>query len=890
MSDAAPPIAAQPTSAGLSSAAASRLLLSDGPNSLPPPRRRHPVLQLAQQMVHAFAVMLWVAAALSLVAGMPTLAIAIVAVIVINGVFAFVQEYRADRAAERLGGMMPSQALVRRDGVGVLVDATELVVGDVVVLEAGDRVPADLAILGEATLGIDASLLTGESRAVRPGTGESLYAGTFVVLGHGWATVTATGPRTRLAGVDRATRDAAPPPSPLAVQLRRVVRTIGLVAVGVGVAFFGVSVLLGRPLTDGLLLAIGVCVALVPEGLLPTVTLSLARAAQQMARQHALVRRLESVETLGATTFICTDKTGTLTQNAMAVVRVWTPSGWVDIDGSGYAPTAAVLGDPVARAAAATALDSASRCSPDSRAARHEDRWTAVGDPMEVAVHVARDRLGADPAADPETLRHSPFDPALRRASATDVDGTHLVGAPDVILPLCGRGATPEAAAAVELLTGQGLRVLAVARGAADPADRAFPTSPALGVGPELLAVLALQDPPRPDVAEAIARCRVAGIKIAMVTGDHPATARAVAAEVGLLGQAGIVLRASELPADDTALAAILERDGVVVARVEPEDKLRIARVLQEAGHVVAMTGDGVNDGPALRRADIGVAMGASGTDVARQAADIVLLDDHFGTIVSAVELGRATFANVRRFLTYHLTDNVAELAPFVAWALSGGQIPLGLTVLQILALDIGTDLLPALALGGEPADRRTMSGPVRSRSLIDRRLVFRAFGVLGPAEAIASLGAYLAVLALGGWSFGETASPALLALASGSLFAAIVLAQLANAFACRSETRWIGAVGFAGNRLLQISVIVEVALLFVFLAVPPLPSLLGAAMPDLLGWALALLAVPMLWGADAAQKYHRSRRSPAAGAVPPRSPSRDTSHGTPARSSGARR
>ena len=292
-----------------------------------------------------------------------------------------------------------------------------------------------------------------------------------------------------------------------------------------------------------------------------------------------------------------------------------------------------------------------------------------------------------------------------------------------------------------------------------------------------------------------------------------------------------------------------------MIARATPEDKLRIARALRARGHVVAMTGDGVNDGPALREADIGIAMGASGTDVAREAADLVLLDDHFATIVTAVEYGRATFANIRRFLTYHLTDNVAELAPFLLWGLTGGSVPLALGVLQILALDIGTDLLPALALGAEPPSRSALSGPARTGRLIDARVLGRAFGLLGPTEAAVQLGVFLTVLVAGGWSWGEPAGAALLAAASGTAFTVVVLGQLANAFACRSEHRPVGRWSLRGNRLLLGAVLSELALLAVFLTVPGIANVLGHAVPPALGWALGLLVVPAVLLVDAATK-----------------------------------
>ncbi|TNC24821.1 cation-translocating P-type ATPase [Amycolatopsis alkalitolerans] len=840
---------------GLSAAEAATRLRRDGPNTLPAPRRKNPLLVLAAQLVHFFALMLWVAAGLALLGGMPALAVAIVVVVVLNGVFSFAQEYRADRAADRLRDLLPVRATVRRDGHPAEVDAGVLVAGDVLLLEAGDRVCADATMTG-GRLAVDESMLTGESDPVRPEAGAGIYAGTYVVEGHATAVVTATGPRSRLAGIAVVTAAAKRPRSPLNTQLQRVVRIIAVITVTVGAVFFAVSMVLGRPLSDSALFAIGVTVALVPSGLLPTVTLSLARAAQRMAGRNALVRHLESVESLGATTFICTDKTGTLTRNEMSVVEVWTAEGLVTVTGEGYQPTGRLDGTPGALRAVAALADSAARCSPDSRAVHKNGRWLPVGDPMEVALHVLATRAGAGPG--PAPVSRHPFDPRRRRSSVADADGLHVTGASDSVLPRC-RTVPAGATGAVEEMSNRGLRVIAVAH---RPGVSTVDDPDEVERDLDLLGLVGLEDPPRPDVADAIAACRAAGIRLAMVTGDHPGTAAAIAAEVGLLGPHRIVVAGKDLPGEDGALGELLDQDGVVVARVAPEEKLRIARVLQARGHIVAMTGDGVNDGPALRTADIGVAMGASGTDVAREAADLVLLDDHFGTIVSAVELGRATFANIRRFLTYHLTDNVAELAPFVVWALLAGNFPLAIGVLQVLALDIGTDLLPALALGAEPPNPRTMRGAARTGPLLDRRVLGRAFGVLGPAEAVVSMAVFTAILLLGGWHWGDTPSAALLATASGTAFTAIVLGQLANAFACRSEARWVGRVGVRGNSLLLYSVGFELAMLMAFLFVPALSHLLGGTAPSALGWLLAFAAVPVVWLADTVQKAVRAQLS----------------------------
>ncbi|WP_306875725.1 cation-translocating P-type ATPase [Streptosporangium brasiliense] len=828
-----------PVRSGLTSAEAARRLAGGGANMLPTGRRVSAAMLLLREMVHFFALMLWVAAGLAVLAGMPQLALAIVVVVVLNGAFAFVQEYRADKAGQRLRELIPAEVRVVRDGRRMMVHAADLVVGDIVLLEAGDRISADLGLVEVHALAVNESMLTGESVPTRPHEGTAVFAGTFVVEGEAVAVVAATGPRTRLAGVAALTRSATRPPSPLARQLGRVVKVVAVIAVGVGAMFFTLALMLGMAPSAGFLFALGVTVALVPEGLLPTVTLSLARAAQRMAARKALVRRLEAVETLGSTTFICADKTGTLTRNEMTVVQVWTPAGVLDL----------------ARPVSAAEIMRSAVLSSTGRLVYTNGRWKPVGDPMEVALHALALRAGS--SEDAAVTRRFPFDSARRRASAIADGVLHVKGAPDSVLPLCT--ATGEAEQALEDMSRHGLRVLAVAR-------RTAPAGATMAEAERdltLLGLVGLEDPPREDVAEAIERCRLAGIKLAMITGDHPGTARAIAEKVGLLGPEGTVVIGAELPGTDDALGALVDRDGVVIARVTPEDKLRIARALRGRGHVVAMTGDGVNDGPALREADIGVAMGASGTDVAREAADLVLLDDHFGTIVTAVELGRATYANIRRFLTYHLTDNVAELTPFAVWALSGGTIPLALTVLQVLALDIGTDLLPALALGAEPPNPQTMHGPARAGSLVDRRLVHRVFGILGPAEAVMEMAGFGAVLALGGWVFGAEPSPELLAAASGTAFAAVVLGQLANAFACRSETSWVGRLRWAGNPLLLWAVAIEIVILLVFLGIPPLTGLLGGSFPPPAGWALAALAVPAVVAADTLHKAIQARSSP---------------------------
>ncbi|MEX1008645.1 MAG: HAD-IC family P-type ATPase, partial [Acidimicrobiia bacterium] len=515
---------------GLTAGDAAARLAIDGPNLLPVPRRSPAWRRLAAEMVHFFALLFWVAGALAFIAGLPQLGVAVFVVIVLNGLFAFVQEQRAEHAAERLRDLLPRRATVVRDGAPLEIAADALVVGDVVLLAEGDRISADLRLDAVHALAVDTSSLTGESVPAHPAVGDAVHAGCFVVEGEASATVVATGARTRLAGIASLTSAQRPAPTPLHRELTRVSRLIGAVAVAVGVVFFGLALLVGTRASDGFLFAVGVTVAVVPEGLLPTVTLSLAIGAQHMANRRALVRHLEAVETLGSTTFICTDKTGTLTRNEMTVVEVWMPTGRAVIQGSGYEPVAEVRCVPLGvhealREVARIGL----RCS-SGHVVEEDGRWVPRGDPMEAALDALAHRVGIHRATDlraaPETRRF-PFDTRRRCMSVVAGDCVLVKGAPDAVFPLCS--AVPIGAAdALHALASRGLRVLAMASRSVDPGD--VPASPdAAERNLTLVGLVALEDPPRRGAADAMAACRHAGIRVAMVTGDHPATARAIA-------------------------------------------------------------------------------------------------------------------------------------------------------------------------------------------------------------------------------------------------------------------------------------------------------------------------------------------------------------------------
>ncbi|MGZ4409210.1 MAG: cation-translocating P-type ATPase [Gaiellaceae bacterium] len=857
----------------MTSEEARRRLTQVGANAIAEAKRAGSLRLLLGNLVHLFALLLWTGAGLAWVAGMPELAGAIVVVIVVNAVFAFVQEFRAERAVAALRALLPSRVHVRRDGLVAEVDSESVVPGDVLLLAAGDRICADADLVAQRQLRVDESTLTGESYPVEPE--RSVFTGTYVTAGTAEATVTATGMRTRFGRIAELTQETRRERSPLERELDRVTRLVAGLSVGIGTVFFLAAGALGMSIGNRFVFSIGVMVALVPEGLLPTVTLSLALATQRMARRNALVRRLSSVETLGETTVICTDKTGTLTQNEMTVRRLWTPAGVVEVEGAGYEPfgrfrLAGAIVDPRSHS---ELLRAGLLCN-DARLVHAERGWSIIGDPTEAALVVVAEKGGLrheQETAHLPRLEEIPFSSERKRMTTIHLDGQERVayvkGAVEVILALTTlstgeRTRIVDAAAAMER---DALRVLALAR-------RVLPetaaTADEIECELELLGLVGMIDPPRPEVREAIRRCREAGIRIVMVTGDSGITAEAIAREIGLADGNAHVINGSELTAiDDRELGDRLAGRNVIFARIDPEQKLRLAKLLRSSGEVVAMTGDGVNDAPALKEADIGIAMGRNGTEVAKEAADLILLDDNFASVVAAVEEGRAVYDNIRRFAGYHFCSNVGELIPFLVWGVTGGAIPLPLVVMQVLAIDLGTDMLPAIALGTENAEPGTMNRPPRPRKerLLNGSTLARVFGWIGPFEGLAAISGFLFVYWLAGWRpWAPLAdSGPLYVQATAMTYAAIVMSQVGAGLAWRTNRRSIAEVGLLSNRFLLVGIAVEVALIALLTETPGLQSVFH--MRPLAGWAwlFLLLWPPIVLGAEEIRKGFIRRRPP---------------------------
>ncbi len=822
--------------------------------------------KLIKHFMHPQAGILVLAAFLAFVGQDLVLGLVIITLTLANAFFSFWREYRAEKAIEKLQDVLPAYAHILRNGKDEHIPAIDTVPGDILILEEGDNIPADARVIEEYGLRTNNSTLTGEAIPARKIAEESyqkgiseleqpnlIFAGTSVASGTGRAIVYGTGMLTQFGRIAHLTQSIEEEPSPFQKELRQVTKVITFVAFGIGAIVFtvGYTTDIGLGLNKLLLFTLGIIVATIPEGLPATLTLSLAAAVQRLALKGVLAKKLSIVETLGTVSVICTDKSGTLTQNQMTVRNIWVARQYVKLSGVGYEPTGKFSPSPTNQPweePLLTLLETASCCN-NARLnppTTEHLTWTSLGDQTEAAMKVAALKAQINEKALGilyPRVHEIPFD-ARRKRMTTIHRGMHeefafVKGAPREVLQLCtglqmGDAVIPldyalraEIMAANDEFARNALRVLAVARRSLTTKSGPYPVE-SIERDLTFLGLIAMMDPPRPEVETAIKTCRQAGIRIVMITGDYGLTAESLARRVGMLSTPNprIITGAELDEMSDIELQKALESE-VLLARMAPEHKMRLVSAFQARGDVVAVTGDGVNDAPALRKADVGVAMGVVGTDVAKEAADIILTNDNFGAIVSAIEEGRGIYNNIRKFITYIFSSNIPEIMPFVVTA-SFTQIPLALKVRQIIAIDLGTDLFPALALGMEKPEPDLMLHPPRPRGtrLIDNNLLARSFLWLGMIEAILCyIGFFSVYLFSGNWdalhlpipplpypgflSLSVT-EPVARGMAITIFHAGVVLAQVGNAFACRSEKLRNTRLGWGSNRYLILAVLAE--------------------------------------------------------------------------------
>ena len=845
---------------GLTHTEAQARLKRCGPNELRVRKDTPEIVKFLRGFKNFFAILLIAGGCLALLAeyldpwqGNIYIAYALFGVVVLNTAFTYFQEHQSEKIMESFQRMLPSMVVVLRDNATVQVDAKELVPGDMIFLSEGDRVPADCRLIEANRLTVDLSSLTGESEPqvhhpeksheILLQSRNMLFSGSLVQSGDGKALVCRTGMATEIGNIVELTKETGEVETPIRKELKHFIKIISGIAIVLGVSFFLVSVAIGRSELASLIFAIGIIVANVPEGLLPTVTLALTMASKRMARKNALIKNLESVETLGSTTVICSDKTGTLTQNRLTV-------NTVVLGGESFAAADQRLAQRPAR-------DEACRIMALCNNA-HETDEGYVGDATEGALlRYAHQSKSRDAFAGYNRIAEEPFSSITKRmitlCALPDSDDleAYLKGAPEVVLDMCDRVCLDG-----EVLPLNDERRSHVIDGYRDLASRgerglalAFRPVPSADIptdGYVFVAIIGMLDPPRPEVADAISRCHSAGIRVVMLTGDYGLTAETIGRQIGLIRQHGMVVQGDELAAmsDDQLAQVLTEQPELIFARISPSQKLRIVRAFQAQDEVVTVTGDGVNDAPALKNADMGVAMGLKGTEVAKEASNMVLMDDNFATIVAAVEEGRTIFDNIKKFIAYILTSNVPEILPFIAYVLL--DIPLPLTVVLILAIDLGTDILPALGLGAEKPETDVMHKPPRKRSerLLTRNLLGMSYGIVGVIQAAAGFFTYFVILYSGSWQWGDqlASSDPLYSTAITGFFASIIICQVADVIICRTRRQSLLTVGFLSNKLVLLGIAAELSLLGLIAYVPAFNTFFGTA--PLEAWHL-LLSVP---------------------------------------------
>jgi len=848
----------QSTPTGLTGAEAAQRLAEHGPNELQATHRISPWTILFEQFRNVLIVILLVATALSAFLGHGIEAIAIAVIVLFACLLGFVQEYRAERATEALRQMAAPTATALRDREEIEIPARALVPGDVVLLRAGDKIPADVRLIEAVNLQIEEAALTGESVPVEKyatpltdgdvalGDRKNMaYAGTAATYGRARAVVVATGMRTEFGKIAQMLQTVEAGRTPLQENLDKVGHVLAWAAFVVVAAIVGAGLLRGQPFIEMLIFGIALAVAVVPEALPAVVTISLAIGVQRMVKRHALMRRLPAVETLGSTTVICSDKTGTLTKDEMTVRKIFTAGQVLDVSGAGYEPHGQFVRDgfAVEPSGPLTSLLRAAALASDAHVVHSEadGRWDVKGDPTEGALVVVAAKAGlhkTDLDSQFPRVSEIPFTSETKRMTTLHSEPEAVVayakGAPEVILDSCIRYMTADGdtpldaegrkivAEAVRRMAGEALRVLAVA-------SKPHATLENAEYDMTFLGLVGMIDPPRPEAKAAIETCGQAGIKPVMITGDHPLTAQAVARELGLL-KTGRVVTGAELEAMSEDEFEREVENIEVYARVSPAHKLGVVTALQKNGHIVAMTGDGVNDAPALKKADIGIAMGITGTDVSKEAAAMTLTDDNFASIVAAVEEGRGIFGNIKKYLMYLLSSNIGEIVLMAGATLLG--LPLPLTAVQILYVNLATDGLPALALAVDPPECDLMRRrPRNPRAGIFTRPVVTLMVAGGLWSAGVNLGLFV-------WALNSGRS---IAEAITMTFVSLVLIQFFKAYNFRSDRLSVLNQPFA-NRWLNVAIIQGVVLLVIIVYAPVLHEPFATFSLPLVDWAIVVV------------------------------------------------
>ncbi len=867
------------SSKGLTTQEAQRRTLKYGLNELVFHRKKSPTMMFLEEFKELFPLMLLVSSLLTFFAnslspgeGYDMIGIALLGVVLLNATVSFVQRYKVEQLMQSFLDYIPKEVALIRDGERRLINAKETVPGDLLLVQEGDKISADGIIISSSQLLVDESILTGESEPVDKTDygkhGElscEAFSGTTVIRGSATILVERTGKATKIGTISELSQTVQQDMTPMQKELKIFVKKITYLALIIGLVFFAVGFVIGNTFWTNLIFAIGIIVANVPEGLLPTVTMALTQASAKMGKNNAVVKNILSVETLGSTTVICTDKTGTLTQNKLQVVSVYTnfhEYGLNDLEEFQKQPGATTLDEIM------------TLCNDVVTTVDDKKRTTFRGDPTEVAMAEFSEKI-----SNYDRLRSNfkqvggkPFSAEKKYMYTTYETKAGLYymtvkGAAEVILEKSSKVHTREGeinltddmkgkiAEKCSIYSNNGLRVLGLAYRNAQTPD----SEPEQLVFAGLVAMI---DPPRREVPAAVKACHTAGIRIIVISGDKGETVTNIAKQLGIVGENPRIVLGEELATMDmeTLKRELKEHEDIIFARTAPEQKLKIVDALKEMGEVVAVTGDGVNDAPALKRADIGVSMGLSGTDVAKEASDIILLDDNFATIEKAIEEGRAVYDNIKKFITYILTSNIPEILPFIAYVLF--PIPLPITVIQILCIDLVTDILPAIGLGNEPPEEDIMLRPPRRRDerLVSLKTFLRSYGIVGPVEALMSFIVFFTILTGGGWIWGQNLTDAsiLYRQAAGAFLATIIFSQIGNVMACRTNRQSAIKHIFSHNKWMSAGIIVEVVFIFAIIYVPlgVVHDFFTTAPLNIGTWVMIFTAPFVIFGVEEARKY----------------------------------